>query len=55
MDVVGARQAGLREGVLFDMAGLYDGVDVRVASLAALGLDRRRAGPSAEPRALTFC
>ena len=33
----GARRAGLREGVLFDMAGLYDDVDCpRVASLAAL-------------------
>jgi HAD superfamily hydrolase (TIGR01549 family) len=37
VDVVGARRAGLREGVLFDMAGLYDGVDCpRVGSLAAL-------------------
>jgi HAD superfamily hydrolase (TIGR01509 family) len=37
VDVVGARQAGLREGVLFDMAGLYDDVDCpRVTSLAAL-------------------
>ena len=37
VDVMGARQAGLREGVLFDVAGLYDGVDCpRVASLAAL-------------------
>src|SRR5688572_32117944 len=27
VDVMGARNAGLREGVLFDMAGLYDGVD----------------------------
>jgi HAD superfamily hydrolase (TIGR01549 family) len=37
VDVVGARKAGLREGVLFDMAGLYDGVDCpRVGSLAAL-------------------
>jgi HAD superfamily hydrolase (TIGR01549 family) len=37
VDVVGARNAGLRDGVLFDMAGLYDGVDCpRVASLAAL-------------------
>jgi HAD superfamily hydrolase (TIGR01509 family) len=37
VDVMGARQAGLREGVLFDSAGLYDGVDCpRVASLAAL-------------------
>ena len=37
VDVVGARHAGLREGVLFDRAGLYEGVDCpRVASLAAL-------------------
>jgi HAD superfamily hydrolase (TIGR01549 family) len=37
VDVMGARNAGLREGILFDMAGLYDGVDCpRVASLAAL-------------------
>lgn len=37
VDVMGARQAGLREGVLFDMANLYDGVDCpRVGSLAAL-------------------
>ena len=37
VDVMGARKAGLREGVLFDMADLYDGVDCpRVASLAAL-------------------
>jgi HAD superfamily hydrolase (TIGR01509 family) len=37
VDVMGARHAGLREGILFDMAGLYDGVDCpRVASLAAL-------------------
>ena len=37
VDVVGARQAGLREGILFDMAGLYDGVDCpRVTSLASL-------------------
>ena len=37
VDVVGARRAGLREGVLFDKAGLYDSVDCpRVASLAAL-------------------
>jgi HAD superfamily hydrolase (TIGR01549 family) len=37
VDVVGARNAGLREGILFDMAGLYDGVDCpRVSSLAAL-------------------
>ena len=37
VDVMGARRAGLRDGVLFDMAGLYDGVDCpRVESLAAL-------------------
>ena len=37
VDVVGARNAGLREGVLFDAAGLYAEVDCpRVASLAAL-------------------
>ncbi len=37
VDVMGARAAGLREGVLFDQAGLYDDVDCpRVASLAAL-------------------
>lgn len=37
VDVVGAREAGLREGVLFDIAGLYHGVDCpRVASLAEL-------------------
>ena len=37
VDVVGARRAGLREGVLFDMAGLYSDVDCpRVGSLAAL-------------------
>ena len=37
VDVVGARSAGLREGILFDMAGLYDGVDCpRVTSLASL-------------------
>jgi HAD superfamily hydrolase (TIGR01509 family) len=37
VDVVGARQAGLRDAVLFDMAGLYDGVDCpRVGSLAGL-------------------
>ena len=37
VDVVGARQAGLRDAVLFDMAGLYEGVDCpRVGSLAAL-------------------
>jgi HAD superfamily hydrolase (TIGR01549 family) len=37
VDVIGARNAGLREGILFDKAGLYDGVDCpRVSSLAAL-------------------
>jgi HAD superfamily hydrolase (TIGR01509 family) len=37
VDVMGARAAGLREGVLFDMAGLYDDVDCpRVASLSDL-------------------
>jgi HAD superfamily hydrolase (TIGR01549 family) len=37
VDVVGARSAGLREAVLFDLAGLYEGVDCpRVCSLAAL-------------------
>ena len=37
VDVVGARQAGLRDAVLFDTAGLYEGVDCpRVGSLAAL-------------------
>lgn len=37
VDVVGARNAGLREGVLFDMAGLYQDVDCpRVGSLSAL-------------------
>lgn len=37
VDVTGARKAGLREGILFDMAGLYDGVDCpRVATLASL-------------------
>jgi HAD superfamily hydrolase (TIGR01509 family) len=37
VDVVGARRAGLREGVLFDLAGLYSDVDCpRVGSLAAL-------------------
>jgi HAD superfamily hydrolase (TIGR01509 family) len=37
VDVVGARRAGLRDGVLFDMAGLYNDVDCpRVRSLAAL-------------------
>jgi putative hydrolase of the HAD superfamily len=37
VDVAGARGAGLREGILFDMAGLYEGFDCpRVSSLAAL-------------------
>lgn len=37
VDVMGARKAGLRDAVLFDTAGLYDGVDCpRVGSLAAL-------------------
>ena len=37
VDVAGARRAGLREGILFDMAGLYQGVDCpRVRSLAEL-------------------
>ena len=37
VDVVGARNAGLREGILLDLAGLYDGVDCpRVTSLASL-------------------
>jgi putative hydrolase of the HAD superfamily len=37
VDVVGARRAGLRDGVLFDSGGLYDGVDCpRVASFAEL-------------------
>jgi HAD superfamily hydrolase (TIGR01509 family) len=37
VDVVGARQAGLRDGILLDMAGLYEGVDCpRVGSLAEL-------------------
>ena len=37
VDVVGARKAGLREGILFDMAELYADVDCpRVTSLAAL-------------------
>ena len=37
VDVVGARRAGLRDAVLFDMAGLYDDVDCpRVRSLGAL-------------------
>jgi HAD superfamily hydrolase (TIGR01662 family) len=37
VDVMGARRAGLREAVLFDLAGLYGGVDCpRVGSFAAL-------------------
>ena len=37
VDVVGARRAGLREGILFDLAGLYDEVDCpRVNSLTEL-------------------
>jgi HAD superfamily hydrolase (TIGR01509 family) len=37
VDVIGARRAGLRDGVLFDMADLYGDVDCpRVTSLAAL-------------------
>ena len=37
VDVMGARAAGLREGILFDRAGLYGDVDCpRVSSLAAL-------------------
>ena len=37
VDVMGARNAGLREGILFDMADLYDGIDCpRIGSLAAL-------------------
>lgn len=37
VDVVGARKAGLRDAVLFDMKNLYGDVDCpRVASLAAL-------------------
>jgi len=37
VDVLGARQAGLREAILFDVNGLYGDVDCpRVASLAAL-------------------
>ena len=37
VDVMGARRAGLRDAVLFDMADLYDDVDCpRVRSLAAL-------------------
>ena len=57
VDVMGARRAGLREGVLFDMAGLYDDVDCpRVTSLAGAGRVDRQAErePDAEPRALTF-
>lgn len=37
VDVMGARAAGLRDGILFDIAGLYDDVDCpRVSSFAAL-------------------
>lgn len=37
VDVVGARSAGLREGILLDLAGLYEGVDCpRMRSLAEL-------------------
>lgn len=37
VDVIGARNAGLRDGVLFDVAGLYGDADCpRVASLAGL-------------------
>lgn len=37
VDVIGARRAGLRDAVLFDMAGLYGGVDCpRVGSFAGL-------------------
>lgn len=37
VDVMGARRAGLRDAVLFDMAGLYNDVDCpRVRSMAAL-------------------
>jgi putative hydrolase of the HAD superfamily len=37
VDVMGARRAGLRDAVLFDMAGLYGDVDCpRVASFGAL-------------------
>jgi FMN phosphatase YigB (HAD superfamily) len=37
VDVVGARSAGLRDGVLLDLANLYGGVDCpRVGSLAEL-------------------
>lgn len=37
VDVVGARSAGLREGILLDLADLYEGVDCpRINSLASL-------------------
>ena len=37
VDVAGARKAGLRDAILFDMAGLYDVVDCpRVSTLAEL-------------------
>ncbi len=37
VDVIGARRAGLRDAVLFDLANLYSGVDCpRVSSFAAL-------------------
>lgn len=37
VDVMGARNAGLREGILFDMADLYEAVDCpRIGALAAL-------------------
>lgn len=37
VDVVGARNAGLRDGILLDLAGLYEDVDCpRITSLAAL-------------------
>ena len=37
VDVVGARRAGLRDGILLDLAGLYDEVDCpRVNSLTEL-------------------
>ena len=45
VDVVGARRAGLSDALLFDMAGLYDGVDCpRVRSFGALvaWLDKTR-------------
>ena len=57
VDVMGARRAGLREGVLFDMAGLYDDVDCpRVDFARGAGRVDRQAErePDAEPRALTF-